>query len=163
MDRGDGGRPLDIPWDVFYPAVNVRRLVLDTSVIASAFRSRNGASHAILVLVAQRRLVPLLTAALFLEYEDVLKRPEQLRAAGLTPGQIDQRLAAIASAAEPVTVHFRWRPQLSDPGDELVFEAAVNGRADALATHNIRHFATAAPRFGLRVIRPGDLLQELQA
>ncbi len=141
----------------------VRRVVLDTSVITAAFRSRNGASHAILLLVARRRLVPLLTAALLLEYEDVLKRPDHLRAAGLTPDQIDQRLAALASAAEPVTVHFRWRPQLSDAGDELVLEAAVNGRADALATHNIRHFAAAAPRFGLRVIRPGDLLHEVQA
>jgi hypothetical protein len=36
-----------------------------------------------------------------------------------------------------------WRPQLSDPGDELVPEAAVNGHADALVTYNLRHFAGA--------------------
>ena len=40
----------------------MRRVVLDTSVIATAFRSRNGASFALLNLVAKRLLVPLLTA-----------------------------------------------------------------------------------------------------
>ena len=69
-------------------------MVLDTSVIATAFRSRNGASYALLNFVAERLLVPLLTPALFLQYEDVLKRPEQLSASRLTPTEVDQRLAA---------------------------------------------------------------------
>jgi hypothetical protein len=110
--------------------------------------------------VANRLLVPLLTPALFLQYEDVLKRPEQLRACGLTPTQVDQRLAALAAAAEVVTVYYFWRPQLPDPGDELVFEAAINGRADALVTYDMRHFAAAAARFGLRLARPTDVLEE---
>ena len=95
---------------------------------------------------------------MFLEYEDALKRPEHREAAGLTPDQVDRVLAALASAMEPVEVHFVWRPQLDDPGDELVLEAAVNGRADGLVTHNVRDFARVAPRFGLEVVRPGALL-----
>jgi hypothetical protein len=31
-------------------------------------------------------------------------------------------LAALASAGEPVDVHFMWRPQFADPADELVLE-----------------------------------------
>jgi putative PIN family toxin of toxin-antitoxin system len=138
----------------------MRRIVLDTSVVATAFRSRNGASHVIMDRVGDRLLVPLLTPVLFLQYEDVLKRSEQLKASGLTLAQVDRILAALASAAEPVTIHYSWRPQLSDPGDELVLEAAVNGRADALVTYNLRHFAGAAARFGLRVARPVELLEE---
>jgi hypothetical protein len=38
---------------------------------------------------------------------------------------------AIFEVIEPVEVHYQWRPQLSDAGDELVLEAAVNGRADS--------------------------------
>ena len=139
----------------------MRRIVLDTSIVAAAFRSRNGASHVILEWVAERLLVPLLTPALFLEYEDVLKRPEQLRASKLTISQVDQRLAALASAAESVTVHYVWRPQLPDPGDELVFEAAVNGRAEALVTYNVRDFVGAASRFGLRIMRPAEVMEEM--
>jgi putative PIN family toxin of toxin-antitoxin system len=134
---------------------------LDTSVVASAFRSRTGAGQVLLTQVARRRLVPLITMALFLEYEEVLKRPSQMAGTGLTESTVDQVLAALASAAEPVDVHYRGRPQLSDPGDELVFEAAVNGRADALVTYNTRHFVVAAIRFGLRVARPAELLQEM--
>jgi predicted nucleic acid-binding protein len=107
-------------------------------------------------------LVPLLTPALFLQYEDVLKRPEQLLVSRLTLTQVDQILAALASAAEPVTIHYSWRPQLPDPTDELVLEAALNGRADALVTYNLRHFAQAAARFGLRLARPVELLEEIR-
>jgi predicted nucleic acid-binding protein len=107
-------------------------------------------------------LVPLLTPALFLQYEDVLKRPEQLRASRLTLTQVDQILAALASAAEPVTIHYSWRPQLPDPTDELVLEAAVNGRAGALVTYNLRHFTQAAARFGLRLARPVEVLEEMR-
>jgi predicted nucleic acid-binding protein len=105
--------------------------------------------------------VPLLTPALFLQYQDVLKRSEQLRASGLTPGQVDLRLAALAREAEAVTVHFLWRPQLPDPRDELVLEAALNGRADALVTYDIHHFGGAAGRFGLRIAPPAEVLEEL--
>ena len=107
-------------------------------------------------------LVQLLTPALFLQYEDVLKRPEQLRASRVTLTQVDQILAALASAAEPVTIHYSWRPQSPDPTDELVLEAAVNGRADALVTYNLRHFAQAAARFGLRLARPVEVLEEMR-
>ena len=76
--------------------------------------------------------------------------------------QLDRFLAALASASEPVDIHFQWRPQLSDPADEMVLEAAVNGRADALVTHNVRHFLAAGIEFGLRVVRPGELLEEMR-
>ena len=136
--------------------------MLDTSVIVAAFRSRHGASNRLLGLVADGRLVPLATPALFLEYEDVLKRPEQRAVSGLTLGDLDRVLAGLASAIEPVTPRFLWRPQLADPGDEMVLEAAVNGRAEALVTHNIADFAAAAPRFGLTVLRPGEMLERME-
>jgi hypothetical protein len=41
-------------------------------------------------------------------------------------------------------IHFRLRPFLPDAGDEFLPELAVAGRADAIVTHNARHFA--APR-----------------
>lgn len=80
---------------------------------------------------------------------------------GLSSPDIAKLLSALASASEPVDVHFRWRPQLRDPADELVLEAAVNGRADRLVTHNVRDFETAAATFGVEIRRPSQLLKEI--
>lgn len=138
------------------------RVVLDTSVIVAGFRSRAGASNLLLQAVAKGRLRPLVTTALFLEYEDVLLRAEQRLATGMSESDVEGALAALASAAEPVEVHFRWRPQLSDPSDELVLEAAVNGSADFLVTHNVRDFEPAAGKFELKVISPQECLKEMK-
>ncbi len=139
------------------------RIVLDTDIVVTALRSATGGSNALLREVALGRLVPLVTPALFLEYQAVLKRPEQRLAHGLVLQQIDRFLAALASACEPVEVSFQWRPQLTDPNDQMVLEAAVNGRAEALVTHNVRDFARGAAQFGLRVLRPGEILKELRS
>jgi putative PIN family toxin of toxin-antitoxin system len=140
----------------------VLRVVLDSSVAISAFRSRFGAAFRILGLVAERRLVPLATPALFLEYEAVLKRPEQRAVSGLTLAQLDTALAALAAAVEPVDVHFAWRPQLADPHDEMVLDAALNGHADALITYNAADFAVAAARFDLLLLKPIELLRRVE-
>ncbi len=100
---------------------------------------------------------PTCTDALFLEYEEVLGRPEHR----LDLDEIQRFLKALASACEPVDARFLWRPQLRDPSDEMVLEAAINGRADALVTHNVRHFTSAGNRFGLQVLTPADLLREV--
>ena len=49
-----------------------------------------------------------------------------------------------------------------DPDDELVLETAANGRADVLVTHNFRHFEVAGLRFNMRVLRPRDLVAEIE-
>ena len=70
-------------------------------------------------------------------------------------------LNVLAARAERVEPTYRWRPQLRDAGDELVLEAAANGGADALVTFNTRDFAAAAPRFGLELMGPRDLLRRI--
>ncbi len=138
------------------------RVVLDTSVLVAGLRSKQGASNALLVLVAEQEVKPLVTTPLFLEYEEVLLRAEHRLVTGMSEADVASFLAALASASEGVEVHFQWRLQLSDPADEIVLEAAINGHADALVTHNIADFAEAARRFGLRVVAPGNILKELK-
>lgn len=138
------------------------RAVLDTSVVVAALRSRIGASNRVLELVARGKVRPLASTALFLEYEEVLRRPENRLATGMSEEDVEEFLAALASAAEPVEINFRWRPQLKDPKDELVLETAVNGRAEALVTHNVRDFEPAAGLFGLRILLPRGVLKELE-
>jgi putative PIN family toxin of toxin-antitoxin system len=138
------------------------KIVLDTSVVVAGLRTRLGAGNAVLHLVAERRVRLLATPPLFLEYEDVLKRPEHRLAHGLTPLEIDEFLAEVAALIEPVEVHFQWRPQTRDPNDEMVLEAAINGRADAIVTYNVADFAEAGARFEIAILRPPELLKKVK-
>jgi predicted nucleic acid-binding protein len=62
--------------------------------------------------------------------------------------------------AEWVKTSYSYRPQLSDAGDELVLEAAVNGQAEMIVTFNVKDFRPAK-RFNIEVIKPGQLLKIL--
>jgi putative PIN family toxin of toxin-antitoxin system len=137
------------------------RVVFDTSVIAAGMRSRLGASNRLLTAVAQGRVRPLVTTAVFLEYEAVLLRAEHRLATGMSEADVAGFLAALAASAEPVEISFRWRPQLRDPVDELMLEAAVNGRAVALVTHDLADFSPVASRFAVRLLTPSQALKEL--
>ena len=138
------------------------RIVLDTSVVVAGLRTRLGAGNAVLRLVADRRIRLLLTPPLFLEYEDVLKRPEHRLVHGLNLEEIDEFLAELAALAEPVDVHFQWRPQTRDPNDEIVLEAAINGQANAIVTYNLSDFADAGERFEFAVMHPAELLKKVK-
>ena len=137
-------------------------IVLDTSVVVAALRTRSGVGNAVLRLVAQRHVTILATPPLFLEYEEVLKRPEHRLAHGLTPEGVDEFLAELAALIEPVELHFQWRPQGRDPNDEMVLEAAINGRADVLVTYNLADFVGVAERFRISVMHPADLLKKVK-
>ena len=101
----------------------------------------------------------LLSVPLLLEYESVVMRPEHLQAARLSDADVANVLDVLARFAEPVAIHYLWRPRLRDPADEMVLEAAVNGRADAIVTFNRADFGGVPGVFGLDVVGPGDVLK----
>jgi putative PIN family toxin of toxin-antitoxin system len=138
----------------------VLRAVLDTNILVAALRSPKGASSALLTRLAQGRFVLLGSVPLFLEYEAVLSRPDQLAAFGLTQVQVDVILDYLANVTQEVRMHYLWRPQLNDVADEMVLDTAINGRADVLVTFNGRHFSPAYI-FGIEVLQPRDALRRL--
>jgi len=101
--------------------------------------------------------------ALALEYEAICRGPEHMAAAGLTSEEVDIFVTAVVAMAEPIESHFLWRPQLRDPGDELVLEAAVNGHAAAIVTFNVRDFAGVPRQFGVDVLTPREALRTIRS
>jgi predicted nucleic acid-binding protein len=110
-----------------------------------------------------RRVTLLLSVALALEYEATCFHAEHRLASGLSAEQVDIFLTAVIAMAEPVLTHFLWRPQLRDPCDEMVLEAAVNGRADTLITFNLRDFGAAPARFGIKVLLPREAIVRVRS
>jgi putative PIN family toxin of toxin-antitoxin system len=138
------------------------RLILDTSIMVAAIRSDAGASRRLLVDALERRLILLASVPLMIEYQAVMTRPEHLRASGLSVPDVDVLLDAVAAVAEPVRLAFLWRPVARDPDDDMVLEAAVNGRADAIVTFNIRDFTGVAEQFGVAVLSPGEAVKRME-
>ena len=133
----------------------------DTDMIVAAMRSPGGASSAILRAVRREKVVLLLSVPLAMEYEAVCLRPEHQIAAGLTEQEVHIFIDAVIAIAEPVKIHFLWRPQLRDLSDEMVLETAVNGRANLLITFNERDYGTVPERFGIQVMTPRRAMERI--
>jgi predicted nucleic acid-binding protein len=140
-------------------------LVLDTDAMVAAIRSDAGASRWLLRTILERRRRPtlLVSVPLLIEYEAVMTRPEHLRAARLSAAEVGSILDSVAAVAESVVLAYLWRPTLPDADDDMVLEAAVNGRADAIVTFNRRDFEPLSRQFGIVALSPGEAMKRLEA
>src|ERR1039457_920222 len=135
---------------------------MDTDAVVAAMRSPAGASAAIIRAMRQRQATLLLSGPLAIEYEGVCRRSAHREEAGVSVRQGEIFLDAIIAMGEPVRTHFLWRPQLRDPNDEMVLEAAVNGRADALVTFSVRDYGTTPAQFGVEVLLPREAIARIK-
>jgi len=133
-------------------------IVLDTNVIISAQRSQRGASAKLMSLIGTGCFEVHLSVSLVLEYEDVLRR--QSNALRLTREDVTDLIDALCALSSHHKIHFLWRPQLRDAGDELVLELAVAARCSYIITYNRKDFV-GAKKFGLEVVTPKAFLQEI--
>jgi putative PIN family toxin of toxin-antitoxin system len=139
------------------------KIILDTSVLIAALRSGSGASAVVLIKILQLEVRLLLSYSLLCEYRDVALRPGQLLAFQRTAEEVESLISELEEIAEPLPFAERYRPLSPDPGDDLVLEAAINGRADLILTHNIRHLRQAAAGFKIDVVTPQEFLQLLRS
>ena len=136
--------------------------MLDTNVVVAAMRSPLGASAELLRLARQGKVVLLANVALALEYEATCRLAEHCLAAGLDLHEVGVFVDGVLAMMEPVETHFMWRPQLRDPADELVLDAAVNGQATAIVTFNRRDFGVASARFGIELLAPAEAIRRIR-
>lgn len=131
---------------------------MDTIVLVAAACSARGASFVVLRGLVEGRIRPSVSVRLFVEYESALLDPRIRRRHRLSRADVIVLLDAVALRVQAVKLHFRWRPQLSDPGDEMVLETAVNAMAKTLLTFNETDFVPAAGKFGIEVVAPGPFV-----
>jgi predicted nucleic acid-binding protein len=129
------------------------RVVLYTNILVAAFRSKRGASNALLSKVGTGIFEIALSVPLMFEYEDVLARPEF----AFDPAQVDAVLDYLAAVGLEQQIHFLWRPFLKDPKDDMVLELALNAGCSHVVTFNIKDFK-GSQQFGIEAITPKDFL-----
>lgn len=135
------------------------RIVLDTNVLVAASRSRKGASFRLLSLIPDQRFQLCLSYPLYLEYLDVLTRPE-IRPPSITDKQIFGTVRYLASQAHLQEIYFWWRPFLPDPKDDMVLELAVAASAATVVTFNLKDFR-GVDAFGIKAKKPDEFLAEI--
>jgi putative PIN family toxin of toxin-antitoxin system len=132
--------------------------VVDTNVILSALRSKQGASYRLLQLVRDPRWRMHVSVALLLQYEAVARREAVPLHASLV--EVDKFIDYLSAASEHQVIYFAWRPQLVDPNDEFILELAVAAGASHIITFNKADFR-GAEKFGINVVEPRDFLRTI--
>lgn len=137
------------------------RIVADTNVLVSVCIGRGPASRVIEACLTDR-LAPMLSLALYLEYEDVINRTMPFQRARFDLHQRNDLLDALFSRCTLVDIHYRWRPNLRDEGDNHILELAIAANARYLVTSNTGDFSGGDLRFDrVEVIEPARLVREL--
>lgn len=136
------------------------KVVLDTSVLVAAARSRHGASFALVASLPHPHFQICLSVAGYTEWQAVLIRPEHLPQ-GANADMALGFLRYLVSLAHLQDIHFLWRPFLRDPDDDMVLECAVAAGCAYIVTHNIKDFRRTE-QLGVKAVTPAQFLQILK-
>tara|TARA_B100000941_G_scaffold123647_1_gene87363 strand:+ start:93 stop:539 length:447 start_codon:yes stop_codon:yes gene_type:complete len=140
-------------------AKEMQRVVIDTNIFVSAIMNPAGAPRSVLRLALTRQIVSIIGNALYCEYESVLGREGLWQDAPLERDERDRLFDALMSVSAWVRVHYLWRPNLPDEGDNHLLELAVAGAANAIVTANKRDFERSELWFpALRIETAGEFL-----
>ena len=132
------------------------RVVFDTSILVAAARSRRGASFALVSSIPTRQFQLCLSVGLYTEWHGVLTRAEHLDS-GRTVEETRRFLRYLATQAHLQEIHYRWRPFLADPDDDMVLELAFAAGCRHIVTHNVKDFR-GSERLGVTAVSPREYL-----
>lgn len=135
------------------------KVVIDTNIFVSAIMNADGAPRQVIRLCLEGRLAPLISNALFAEYEDVCGRDALFDNRFISREDRSTLLDAFLSSCLWIPIYYLWRPNLRDEGDNHLIELAVGGGASALITANKKDFTQAELLFPqLEIQTAGEFL-----
>jgi len=139
------------------------KILIDTSVILSALFSNRGASNKLLVwLFENKKKYNVVSNTLVTEFEDVLTREKNLKQfKNLEKEDVLAFIDDICLISYHQSIHFLWRPFLTDSNDDMVLEVAVNANAGAIITFNPKDFKGVKKNFGIDIFTPKEYLTKI--
>ena len=137
------------------------RAVIDTSILIRALIKPQGTVGPVLQGLRNADYQLLYSEPLLAELTDVLARPRLRAKYGFTTEDIATVLSLILLRGEPV-VPARRVDVCRDPTDNMVLEAAVEGRADAIVSGD-KDLLALSPFEAIPILSPATFLRLLKA
>lgn len=134
-------------------------VVIDTNVIISALRSKNGASFKLISMLNDGKFNITISVPLILEYEAVAIR--NLDNLSIDKNDVKIFLDYLCKIGNKIKIFFLWRPFLRDPKDDFVLELAFNSESDFIITYNKKDFA-GSENLGITILDPKEFIQLIE-
>ncbi len=140
------------------------KVVIDTNIIINTFLnpSRKSASFRVIELCLESTIEPQFGNALFNEYEDVSRRQSILSKTKFTQDEIAIILDGLFNIGRWHKVHYLWRPNLKDEGDNHLIDLAVASNAEYLISYNLKDLTSGDLKFAFEVLTPEDFLKHVK-
>lgn len=140
------------------------RVVIDTNIVINTLLSpsRKSASFRVTEMCLQGLIEPQFGNALFSEYEDVSKRQNIVDKTRFTSDEITDVIDGLFSVGRWHKVHFLWRPNLRDEGDNHLIDLAVASNADYLISYNLKDLMSGDLKFDFEVLTPEVFLKHIK-
>jgi len=139
------------------------KIVIDTNIVLSALFSNRGASNKLLIwLFENKKKYNVVSNTLVTEFEDVLTREKNLKQFNnLGKEDVLAFIDDICLISYHQSIHFLWRPFLTDTNDDMVLEVAVNANVGAIITFNPKDFKGVKESFGIDIFTPKEYLTKI--
>ena len=134
-------------------------VVIDTNVWISALISQDGGAREVIRLALMDKISPQLSTALFLEYEDVMKRDKITNLCFLNIDEQQELFQAFLSTCKWNEIFYLWRPNLDNEGDNLLIELAVASNSEVIITDNKKDLQSGELLFNFEVLSPKEFLE----
>lgn len=138
------------------------RVVLDSSVLISAFLTPRGSCAELLRAADRGAFVPLLSPEILVEVASRLTGKSKLRTRyGYSDEEVQAFCDDLAASAELVTELPEGRFVPGDPKDDPIVATGLAAKADYLVTGDHRHLLSLGSYGGIRMLTPRQLLDRL--
>lgn len=135
--------------------------VIDTNVFVSALLSETTAPRQVIRLCLLGEIQPLMSNALFVEFESLLSRDNIFRKSPLSEQQRQDFLSDFLSVCKWVSIYYLWRPNLRDEADNHLIELALSGGGEHIITGNTKDFKGTELSFPqIQILTPSNYLKQ---
>ncbi len=134
-------------------------IVVDTNIFVGACMGAKACSEVIASCLRTNH-TPLIGAALFAEYSDVINRADLFKACHLSEIERNELLDIFLAYCQWTEIYYGWRPNLKDEGDNHLIELAVAGHAQCIVSRNLKDLKSGELLFpDISIFSPETFLQ----